>query len=321
VLKNKLKLICDSFSRRPTPVGYAPDTISETLKNRILLLYRDVLSGKWPTQFWSVQSDHTPEFWEEMGQSLQHLYGRPVLSNDPRLTPVEDVCLFVTNCEAAHFFDFLEQTFKIEEMSRRLNDENVLVEAINEIFRIENAPYHLTPIVKVHEPSPIPAGPYGGGATVIRTVAYPRVIRAEDEVTHSEAVVPALSTLSAPHFEAANLEFRDALDEYRKGYYGDCMTKVCSAFESVMTVLCKRNRWPVDEKKDTASTLLKTIISNSKLDLFFEQPLTLIATMRNRLSSSHGGGTTVRSIERHIAQYAITSTAAAIVLLVHEAGG
>jgi hypothetical protein len=50
----------------------------------------------------------------------------------------------------------------------------------------------------------------------------------------------------------------------------------------------------------------------------FETPLLLIATLRNRISSAHGGGATPRQVERHIAQYAITATAAAIVLLVHE---
>jgi hypothetical protein len=47
----------------------------------------------------------------------------------------------------------------------------------------------------------------------------------------------------------------------------------------------------------------------------------LIATMRNRLSSAHGGGTAVRAVDRHVAQYALTSTAAAVVLLVHDIGG
>jgi hypothetical protein len=126
--------------------------------------------------------------------------------------------------------------------------------------------------------------------------------------------------LSAPDFEAANLEFRDALDEYRKGHYGDCLTKCGSAFESVMKSLCTRNRWLFDEKKDTAATLLKIVVSKSTLDPFFEQPLMLIATMRNRLSSSHGGGTTVRIVEPHIAQYALASTAAAILLLIQEVG-
>ena len=47
--------------------------------------------------------------------------------------------------------------------------------------------------------------------------------------------------MGAPHFEAANVEFRDALDEYRKGHYGDCLTKCCSSFESVMKSLCKQH--------------------------------------------------------------------------------
>ena len=97
-------------------------------------------------------------------------------------------------------------------MWRVLNDENELVDAINKIFRVESAPHQLTRIVKVEEPNPVKAGPYGGGRTLIRTVAYPKVVRVDDEATHSEAVAPALSVLSAPHFEAANLEFRVKTD-------------------------------------------------------------------------------------------------------------
>jgi hypothetical protein len=41
---------------------------------------------------------------------------------------------------------------------------------------------------------------------------------------------------------------------------------------------------------------------------------------RNRLSAAHGGGSKVRTVERHVAQYALTSTAAAITLLVHDMG-
>jgi hypothetical protein len=174
-------------------------------------------------------------------------------------------------------------------------------------------------MVKVEEHDP--SARFGRGGTVIRTLAYPQVVRVDDQPTYSEAIQPVLSVLADPQFEAANLEFRDALDEYRKGRYGDCLTKCCSAFESVMKSLCKRNGWSLDENKDTAAPLLKAILAHSKLDPFFEQPLLLIATMRNRLSSSHGGGTSVRNVERHVAQYAFTSTAAAILLLVQEIEG
>ena len=107
----------------------------------------------------------------------------------------------------------------------------------------------------------------------------------------------------------------------RKGHFGDSVTKCCSAFESVLKVLCTRNGWAFDPQKDTAAKLLEIVLSHSSLDGFFSQPLMLIATMRNRLSSAHGGGTAVRVVDRHVAQYALTSTAAAVVLLVHDIGG
>jgi hypothetical protein len=46
----------------------------------------------------------------------------------------------------------------------------------------------------------------------------------------------------------------------------------------------------------------------------------LVARMRNRLSSSHGGGSSVRTVDQHVAQYALNATTAAIVLLVQDLG-
>ena len=318
-LKDHLTSIVDVFSRRSSQrkQRYKPDALSETLRNRVLLLYREVFSGQWPKDRWSAPGDYTAEFWDEMARSLQHLYGRPRLCTSLRRSASEDALAFAIECKPAQFFDFLELSFRVDCLWRVLTERNDLVDAFNEIFRIESAPFQLTPLVTREEKR---EGIYGGG-TYIHTVAWPKVVRAEDEVTHAEAVEPALSVLAAPHFEAANLEFRDALDEYRRGHYGDCLTKCCSSFESVMKILCRRNHWHFDEKKETAGSMLKIIVANSKLDSFFEQPILLIATMRNRLSSSHGGGTAVRTVERHVAQYALTSTAAAILLLAHEAGG
>src|SRR6266851_2395471 len=308
LIKDRLKTIFDVFSRRNVrrPRGYKPDVISQRLRDRVLLLIRDVFSGKWTDHHWDSPGDHRGEFWVQMHNSFQHLYGRPKLSVADAQSPAEDAYAFVEQCRAAEFFDFLELTFKTDAIWRVLNDENELVDALNEILRIEDAPYQLTPIVKREERNRARTGPIVGGA-VIRTVAWPKVVRAEDEVTFTEAIAPALSVLSGPNYEAANVEFRDALDEYRKGHYGDCLAKCGSAFESVLKVLCTQNRWTF-KPNDTAAPLLKTVLSHTKLDGFFEQPLILIATLRNKLSVAHGGGTTVRSPEPYVAQYAITST-------------
>ena len=281
----------------------------------MFLLFREVFSGKWTDGAFESPGNHTREFSEGMHDCLQHLYGRVQLSVAPE-SRAADALAFAAACEPAEFFDFLELTFKVDAIWRVLHNENELVNAINEILRAENAPYQLTPMVKREELRSRGALPAG---RTIRTVAWPRVVRVEEEATFVEAVAPALSVLSGPDYEAANLEFRDALDEYRKGVYGDCLVKCGSAFESVLKVLCTQNGWQCDPK-DTAARLLGTVLPRTKLDAFFKEPLALIATMRNRLSAAHGGGAAVRSVERHVAQYAITSTAAAMVLLVHEVG-
>ena len=92
-----------------------------------------------------------------------------------------------------------------------------------------------------------------------------------------------------------------------------------SAFESVLKVICKSNGWPFDET-DTAGRLMRTVVERSSLDPFFKEPLALMATMRNRLSAAHGVGDGHRAPQRHVARYAVSSVAAAVVLLVNAAG-
>ena len=303
--KNRLSLILDVFSRRrPTVSDYKEDDISPRLRSRILLLYRDIISGRW-----NKGGNHAGPFWDEMHNSLQHLYGRFRLSERPAMDETEDTVAFLQECSTIQFFDFIELSFKLEVTRHITTDGSDVVDAVNQVFRVERAPYQLTSMVWIEEKR--------NRIVYRRPSAYPKVIRTEDEVTSEMAVVPALSVLTAPHFESASLEFRDALEEYRKGDYGDCLTKCSSALESTLKVLCTKNGWIANERV-TINQLLDTVVDQTTLDSFFKQPLVLIATMRNRLSKSHGGGSSVRTVERHIAEYAITSTAAAIVLLVRD---
>ena len=140
---------------------------------------------------------------------------------------------------------------------------------------------------------------------------------AEDEVIQKTALEPALAVLSEPRFEVAGEEFRSAMNEYRNGNYADCLVKCGSTFESVLKVICKSNGWSF-ARTDAA---VKTVVGKCpSLAPFFERPLMLIATMRNELSTAHGGGDKPRAPRRSVARYAVASTAAAIVLLVSESG-
>ncbi|MCY3748805.1 MAG: hypothetical protein OXG64_05865 [Chloroflexi bacterium] len=274
------------------------------LRMRILFLYRDIAEDDGQVGI--------REFLLQMHRSLEYLLGRSHLTNKFPHDPVDDVWYFLQICETKEFFDFLELSFKLEVSWRILSNDTV--DAINELLKIDDAPYRITRIVEISEEV---EGPYGRTHHTLRVTSHPKVIRVDEEMTYREAVQPALSALSAPHFSAANSELLEAMEDYRKGDYGDSLTKSCSALESVMKVICERKGWPYSES-DTASRLLDTVIGRSTLDVFFVQPILLIATIRNRLSTSHGGGTNVRSVDAHVAQFSITSTAAAIVLLVRE---
>ena len=246
----------DVFSRREKARGrqYRPDEISSKVRAHIILFYRDFVNGRLRSR---PMDDYTDYFWEQMHNKLEHLYGRVHLSKMATANPGEDVLAFLQSCNADEFFDFVELSFKLDVSWRMMNDENEVVDAVNEIFRMESAPYRLTPMIKLQEKEP---GPFWGSepATIIRIAEYPRIVRDDEEIIHKEALEPALTVLGNPRLEAANKEFREAMNHYRKGEYEDCLTKCGSSIESVLKVLCKRKRWKYSEL-DTASKLLEVV--------------------------------------------------------------
>jgi hypothetical protein len=257
--------------------------------------------------------------WEEIHENLRYIVGRRrLVENRYVATAYQDSIGFLESCNDLQFFDFIECVFKLNiyvwsEKARR--DENGLVNDINDIFVLGDLPYAVTPFIRETRKTPF----FGGqerDASVL--VSYPRVIRRDDETTYNLAIEPTLTLLRARQFASANLEFLDALEDYRKGDYGDCLTKCGSAFESTMKIICDRNGWSYSQN-DTARALLMVIFQNSDLEQnHFEQALISIATLRNRLSSAHGAGTQQRDLPHHVAKYAINATAAAILLLVEE---
>ena len=192
--------------------------------------------------------------------------------------------------------------------------DNPLIPTINQCLQEDDLPYHLTEYTVVHYEKD---DGYGTLNSCMELTEYPRIIPKENEILHNQAVSPALQLLSAAVYHLANAEFLNALENHRKGDFSDCLTKCNSAFESTMKIICEQKKITFGQT-DSAASLLKAIISNSNLDNFWAQPLMLIATLRNRLSSSHGAGSQAKVVPRHVATYAINATAAAIVLLTSE---
>ena len=318
--------IYDTYSSRKssTSSNDLPETIPASFRNRVLMFWDDFQQGTLPMAGSFAYNHYGLEtFWQEMGQTLRHRYGRPALSPRSTLDPVTDLSNHLNSCNAEEFFDFLEMAFKLPMSWNLLHSSAEVIDAINEMFRFERLPYELThwiteekPVVAQRDGSRLP--PLPPSATTITTLSYPQVVRVDEEVTHTEAVRPALAALSAPHFSQANQDFLKALKHYRDSEFPDCLTACGATMESTLKVLCDRNRWQY-QQRDTLKTLLETVIPKTTLEPFFKETLMHIGTIRNRLSSAHGRGATAQPVPRHIAQYAITCTAAAVILLIEEA--
>ena len=328
-LKERLVSIFDSFSTRRTTleIGYSPEPKHKRdkwetgkFKERTMLLYSRLTTGSWNTDRFRARVERGPEFWAQVHARLQMLYGQYAISRRRVNSPLEDLEGFLGECSTARFFDFVEQSFRVEALRHLLREENELVEAINEVLRFSTVPYQLTRMVKrVEKDGTETHGFDGAGAYTVTITAYPMVIRTDEEITHQEAVWPALAVLEAPHFEAANGELRTALEKYKNNEFDECLTRCGSCFESVLKILCMRRGWNAEGGR-TIGPLLGEVVKKSGIPGFLEQPLMSIAAIRNRLSSAHGGGSQKRIATRSIAQYTITSTCAAIVLLTEEVG-
>lgn len=143
-----------------------------------------------------------------------------------------------------------------------------------------------------------------------------RLLSKDNEFVHQEAVRPTLELLSDSKFSTANKEYLEAFSDFKDGKFGDCVTKCCAAFESVMKIVCNEKGWQYDEQKATAGPLVSTIIQQCDLPNFLDQPLMIIATLRNRVSTAHGAGNSQRVVDETLARYALNVTASSIMLVV-----
>ncbi len=283
------------------------------------MLYRDVSAGGVPGRPAHGFFAPNPDFWAEVHNALQYKLATPVLSKNRgtmgsalRYEELgDDVIAYLFECSSEHFLDFLELSFKIDH-----HLPTSVIEAINEVFLIEDEPYRLTNFVTEEVEEPM----HGYGLSqqkvrVIETVAYPQVIVAEDSVVYEEAVAPMLAALGHSDFRVANDELRKSLEHYRLGKYGDFLSNCGSALESVLQVICRRHSFQLSGGA-TLGQLLDVVVPGLGLEQVYSEKLKLLATIRNRLSSSHGGGTEPRNPERHYAQLMLTMTSAAIVFLI-----
>ena len=316
-LRDRIAKFHDVFSRRRVSLGTPKPTktLDDATRSSIVMLYIDMAKGAFPGGRRSTGLPPFHDFWPEVHSALRYKFSRPILSkrqsaqNQPLRDgeEVTDTVAFLLECVTDHFLDFLELSFKI---SHPLG--HGLIDAINQIFQVHGEPYTLTGFVR--EELEEEGSMFGG--RVINTLSYPQVIFTEDEVVHEEAVAPALSLLGRPYFQAANWEFLDGLRHYRTASYKECLSSCASSLESVLKVICQQKKWPYGES-NTLGLLMDIVVPNLGFESAFKESFKIVATIRNRSSSSHGGGAVPRNPDQKLARYAVAHTASIIVLLVN----
>jgi hypothetical protein len=245
---------------------------------------------------------------------ISYLLGRVNLSKKETYTREDDVFDFLHTCSDANFLDAIEYLIHFDGWRYLCGRQEQVIERLNEFLGIDDLPYFITK--PVWEPWEENDNGYLSSGMKLREQA--KVIPKDSQAIHETAIEPALQLLRQPAFLNANSEFMAALEDYRHRRFGDCVTKCNSSYESVMKVICGQKGFAYVQG-DTTSKLLKTIMKTTEMDTFWEQPLLIVGTLRNRLSTSHGAGEVEKVVPEHVAQYALNMTASAIIFLHDQA--
>ncbi|MYC00482.1 MAG: hypothetical protein F4X58_00995 [Chloroflexi bacterium] len=295
--------------------------LDQNLVHRVLTLYSALAAGD--QNFAGgltgllVGNGYSREvFWEQVHKGMQIIAATGNFSNPYASTYEEDLLPFLYKGHTQPFLDFLEVSFKVESTWDVLHDGNEVIAVINDYLRLGDAPFQVTSRVVKREAIRQGGGPPSGPP---ETLAFPKVVRMDNEVVFDRAITPALEILADPRFSSANDEFRKALDRLRNKEYRESVTYCTSTCESVMKVLCKENGWAYNER-DTISKLSNIVISHSSLAGSFTQQIGHIGTIRNAGGMAHGAGNQKKEVPFRVADYCLAATAAAVVLLVREAG-
>lgn len=293
--------IFNVFSRRRENQNKPRKQLTQQFRQRTFMLIRDVGPGM-------------VESLEFLHDRLSYLLGHQNLSGKKNISYADDAFEFLHDCSDPHFLDAIEYLVHHEGWRYIGGQHEPVIHRLNEFLNVDDLPYFVTkPVWETTEEM------YRGALTQFTRIReQAKVIPKESQAIHETAIEPALKLLRQPAFLNANSEFMSALEDFRHGKFGDCVTKCNSSYESVMKVICGQKGFGYTQG-DTTSKLIRTIMQKTEMDTFWEQPLMTVGTLRNKLSTSHGAGEMQKVVLEHVAKYTLNMTASAIIFLHDQA--
>ena len=133
----KIAQLFDVFSRRNQPPGKSVAPLTTEFRNRVL----QVCAERFPLHQDWVRSD---SFWSDVYKRLQLLHGRNMLAGRWTHSTVEDISMFLHQCNDDHFLDFVELIFQSEQLWE-LRSGSIrpveLVEVVNNFLEVDGLPY------------------------------------------------------------------------------------------------------------------------------------------------------------------------------------
>jgi len=150
-----------------------------------------------------------------------------------------------------------------------------------------------------------------------------KIIRVDTQLLHNEIIRPALNLLNNNLFKNANDEYLSAHEHYRHQRNKECLNDCLKSFETTMKIICEKNSWSYDKKKDTASKLISICIENGLVPEYLSNFLvsvrtileTGIPTVRNK-NSGHGQGIDRIIVPDFLASFLLYLTGTCIIFLI-----
>lgn len=149
------------------------------------------------------------------------------------------------------------------------------------------------------------------------------LIRIDSLPMHKNVVKPALELLQDSRFENANVEYRQAFDDYNHRRYEEMFVNLCKSAESTMKIICDINKFQLP-KSSTLSSLTETLKNNNFLPNYSTESLNGLAKVLNTIGNirnnngGHGAGVEKRKIDQSFITYAMHSTASALLFLLQR---